>query len=66
MCKAEAIAAIEFNAQFTGNCCGPDASATPNYWQRAIGRTLLSVSAQRSIGLGESNGAFGLLCSSGF
>jgi hypothetical protein len=37
MSKAEAITAAKFNAQLASNCCSHDASATPNYWQRAIG-----------------------------
>ena len=39
MCKVEAITPIKFNAEFPSDYCSHDASTTPNYWQRAIGRT---------------------------
>jgi len=40
ICKVEAIAPVKFNAEFPSNYCSHDASTTPNYWQRAIGRTI--------------------------
>jgi hypothetical protein len=42
-CKAEAITTDEFIAEFSSNYCSHDASATPNYWHPAIGRTTFSV-----------------------